>query len=54
MHRPVVAPIVAVERETWEALVHTTNLEDLGCGLKIAKASKVVKMVGFPPDLLSS
>jgi hypothetical protein len=46
--------MVVVERETWETLFHAATFDELGRDFKISNASKVVKLVGFPPDLLSS
>jgi hypothetical protein len=46
--------MVVVERETWETLFHAAPFDELGRDFKISNASKVVKLVGFPPDMLSS
>jgi hypothetical protein len=46
--------MVVVERETWETWFHAATLDELARDFKISNASKVVKLVGFPPDLLSS
>jgi hypothetical protein len=46
--------VVVVERETWETLFHATTFDELGRDFKILNASKLVKVVGFLPDLLSS
>jgi hypothetical protein len=51
---PRLTPMVVVERETWEALFHATTFNELGCDLQISKASKALKLVGFPPNMLSS
>jgi hypothetical protein len=51
---PPLTPVVVVERETWETLFHAATFDELGCDLKIFNASKLVEVVGFPPDLLSS
>jgi hypothetical protein len=44
--------MVVVERETWETLFHAAIFDELGRDFKISNASKVVKLVGFPPDML--
>jgi hypothetical protein len=46
-------PMVVVEHETWEALFRVPTFDELGRDFKISSASKVVKLVGFPPDLFS-
>jgi hypothetical protein len=46
--------VVVVERETWETLFHAATFDELGRDFTIFKASKLVKVVGFLPDLLSS
>jgi hypothetical protein len=59
---PLLTPVVVVERETWETLFHAGTFDELGRDFKISNASfkisnafaKLVKMVGFPLDLLSS
>jgi hypothetical protein len=45
---------VVVERETWGTLFHAATFDELGRDFRIPNASKNVKVVGFPPDLLSS
>jgi hypothetical protein len=47
-------PVVVVERETWGTLFHVATFDELARDFKISNASKLVKVVGFPPDLLSS
>jgi hypothetical protein len=51
---PLLTPVVVVERETWETLFHAATFDELGRDFQISNASKAVKVVGFPPDLLSS
>jgi hypothetical protein len=51
---PLLTPMVVVDRETWETLFHASTFDELGRDFKISNASKVVKLVCFPPDLLSS
>jgi hypothetical protein len=46
----VITPVVLVERETWEALFHTTTFDELGRDFRISNASKLVKVLGFPLD----
>jgi hypothetical protein len=46
--------VVVVESETWETLFHAAAFDELGRDFRISNASKLVKVVGFPPDLLSS
>jgi hypothetical protein len=46
--------MVVVERETWETLLHAATFDELGRDFKRSNASKIVKLVGFLPDLLSS
>jgi hypothetical protein len=43
--------MVVVKRETWKTLFRAT-FDELGRDFKTSNASKVVKLVGFPPDLL--
>jgi hypothetical protein len=45
--------MVVVEREMWETLFHAATFDELGRDFEISNASKAVKLVGFPPDLLS-
>jgi hypothetical protein len=49
---PLLTPVVVVERETWETLFYGATFDELGRDFKISNASKLVKVVGFPPDLL--
>jgi hypothetical protein len=51
---PLLTPVVVVERETWETLFHAAAFHELGRDFKISNASKLVKVVGSPPDLLSN
>jgi hypothetical protein len=51
---PLLTLVVVVERETWETLINAATFDELGRDFKIPNASKLVKVVGFPPDLLSS
>jgi hypothetical protein len=51
---PLLTPVVVVEPETWEPLFHAATFDELGRDFKFSNASKLVKVVGFPPDLLSS
>jgi hypothetical protein len=46
--------VVVVERETWDTLCHAATFDELGRDFRIPNASKLVKVLGFPPDLLSS
>jgi hypothetical protein len=46
--------VVVVERETWETLFHAATFDELDRDFKFSNASKVVKVVDIPPDLLSS
>jgi hypothetical protein len=50
---PLLTPMVVVECKTWETLRYAWTVDELGRGFKISNASKVLKLVGFPPDLLS-
>jgi hypothetical protein len=50
---PLLTPLVVVERETWESLFHATTFDEVGHDFKISNASKLLKVVSFPPDLLS-
>jgi hypothetical protein len=51
---PLFTPMVVVERETWETLFHAATFDELDRDFKISNASKVAKLVGFPPDMSSS
>jgi hypothetical protein len=55
MPRPTAHSVVVVERETWETLFHAATVGDeFGREFKTSNASKLVKVVGFPPNLHSS
>jgi hypothetical protein len=45
--------VVVVERETWETLFHATTFDELGRDFP-THPSLLIKVVGFPPDQLSS
>jgi hypothetical protein len=46
--------MVAVERETWETLLHAATFDELSRDFKISNTPEVVKLVGFPLDVSSS
>jgi hypothetical protein len=50
----LITPVVLLERETWETLFHAATLDEPGRDFRVSNAPKVVKVLGFPPDLLTS
>jgi hypothetical protein len=51
---PVIASVVLVKRPTWQTVFHATTFDELGRDSRILNASKLVMVVGFPPDRLSN